>query len=192
MRKTLLLTLAFITLYGCTKIERSDEVWIQTDIQFDYAASNPMAANETWENTTEFNMKDELKTRYGIDLDESELLSFQVLGAVVLINSSRCQQLSKISTVFDFPELDPFAREKTGQDLIDECTQNMEGFKIISFDENSTDADVQEILATDFAAAINRGENLKMKYSMTAAEAFNSQESAISLILKTKTKYLPK
>ena len=191
MKKVLLLALVFISLYSC-RPEKVDGIWIQTDIEFDYIASNPMVANETWTNTTAFNMKAELLDRYGIDLTENELLSFKILGAKVLVNSSQCQQLSEVKTIFDFPEIDPFTKGKAGQDLQDECDQDALGLRMIDFDENSTDADVQEILATDFGAAINRGETLKVKYSMTAAEDFDSQNSAITVVFITKTQYLPK
>lgn len=191
MKKVLLLALVFVSLYSC-RPEEVDGIWIQTDIEFEFIASNPMVAGETWKNEVGFNMKTELLDRYGVDLDDSELLSFKILGAVVLVNSSRCQQLSKIKTILDFPEVDPFSKELSGQALLDECAQNVAGLKIVDFDENTPDADVQTILSADFADAINRGENFDVEYSMTAAEDFGTQNSAITIVFQTKTHYKPK
>lgn len=115
-------------------------------------------AGEVFEKTYSVNIKDELKTRYNIDI--ASLKTLHVTSVVAKFNQPNCLKLDYYILSATFPGI---ATETRNTDCsVDLMTINA---------ANNATKFAKDVLATDFATAIKNGESITIYFKMRAREA---------------------
>ncbi|HFA47546.1 MAG TPA: hypothetical protein ENJ95_00855 [Bacteroidetes bacterium] len=200
MKKTIFncfFLLLLFTWQGCKEKETlftnsTTNITTQIKIETEAVRSNPMDKDETWTNSKEFDMRDELKERYGIDLDKNELISFKINLIAAAWNSARCRKLSHIKTDFILPDIDDIHFESRGSDWDLLCSAAGTNALFFNFILVTPQNDPYSIINKDFADAINRGEKITIDYSLTAGEEIEAEGIALSFSLFTVAEFRPK
>lgn len=189
----------FIFCSGCKERETlftnsSTNITTQIKIETERVRSNAMSMGETWANTKELDLKDELRERYGIDLETNELISFKINRILVTWLAKDCDEISYLQTKIVMPEIDDIEFEAGGDDWYFYCTsvgQAISFLQIKLIDINSGN-DPHGITEVDFAEAISRGENILTDYTITAAKEIEAESMSMSFSIFSVAEFRPK
>ena len=190
-----LISLLFVL--GCKESETiftnsSTNITTQIKIETEAILSNPMEVGETWSNTKEFDLKYELRERYGIDLEQNELLSFKIIGILAAWQSSRCRKLSHIRTDFTVPEIDDIHFESGGDDWDFICSAAGTSLFFINLIQVTPENDPYGVTKVDFAEAISRGEKITVDYSLTTDEEIEEEGMGLVFSIFSVAEFRPR
>lgn len=183
--KTLVPVLIVVVFFSCRSEEFDPKsgLMIQLDIQQDIINSNATKANETFEKTYSFSLRDTFKKRYNIDPEKLD--SFFVNALVVTFNQDRCKQLQTYEVSTEVPVLGSY----TVKDICD-LSLISGSPAIIAFTANSPLPFAQQVLKTNFADAVKKGQLFTIKFQATAKEDF-ANGFGVSITLATRANYKP-
>ncbi|MBL7814162.1 MAG: hypothetical protein JNL70_04075 [Saprospiraceae bacterium] len=183
--KILLLTFIATSLFSCRSEEFDPKsgLMIQLDIQAEIINSNPMKANEAFEKTYAINLRDTFAKRYNIDPDKLD--SFFVNTLIVSFNQDRCKQLKTYEVNTDLPVVGNYS-------VKDVCDLTLISGKpaVVEISANSNLPFAKDVLKTNFADAIKKGQPFNVKFKAIAKEDFASG-FGLSIILATRANYKP-
>ncbi len=152
---------------------------IDFDILAQSAAVNAQKTNagEVFEKTYTVNIKNELKTRYNIDL--TQLKTLNVTSVVAKFSTANCLKLDYYVLSATFPGIGTETRNT-------DCSVDL---MTINAANNSTKF-AKDVLATDFATAIKNGESITIYFKMKAKADIETGFGA-SVSLSTIATYQP-
>ena len=169
---------------GCPSVSYTDpDSNITTVIEFEAELinNNEFVAGATYENTITFDLREQMEERYGISLDNNELISFDVdKVAVFLGNTEGCRKLASLSYAFNLPRIEPYAESYTAAGLDEVCDQP----RLAEIESG------HPVFETNFAPSIENGENMTLEIAMAADETIEPG-FAFGFVLNTTITYRP-
>lgn len=181
----LLLSFFMTGFFSCTTIDPDTGIVTEIDYNIEIINSNAMAAGENWVDVKEFDLREQMRESYGIDLSKNELLTFEISNLFINVNAEQCRKLSKADFTISLPNIPLIEQSASGSSLDAACDFG----SFIAIPDNA--GNTYGIIGNDFAEAITNGGTLKIGYDLTAGEDMENS-AGLNFAMVIKTSYRPK